>query len=110
MTNSNNSATTKITGEEVERIAVLSRLSPTVEERESLAREMSSIIDFVEQLNELDTSSTEPLHHVLDMHSVLREDVVVESLPVGEAMKNASSRQRKGDYFVVPKVIKGAEE
>ncbi len=96
----------RITQDEVERIATLARLSPTPTEREHLADEMSAIIGFVEQLNELDTSSIEPLHHVLDLHSVMRDDLVQESLPVEEALKNAP--HRKGDYFVVPRVIKGA--
>lgn len=93
---------------EVDRIAALARLSPDASEREALVNQMSSIIDFVEQLNELDTEDVEPLHHVLDLHSVMRDDVVAGSLPVDEALRNAP--QRKGDYFVVPKVIKSAEE
>ncbi len=97
----------RISLEEVNRIAELARLSPSEDEREQLAAKMSSVIDFVEQLNELDTTSIEPLHHVLDLHSVLRDDVVRPSLPVSEVMKNAP--QKKGDYFIVPRVIKGAE-
>ncbi len=108
MTNHEGTKARRIGVEEIERIAALARLSPTTSQREHLAREMSAIVGFFEQLNELDTASIEPLHHVLDLHSVMRDDVVQESLPVDEALKNAP--QRKGDYFVVPKVIKGAEE
>lgn len=92
----------------MDRISTLSRLTPIDTERQNLAAQMSSIIGFVEQLNELDTSHIEPLHHVLDLHTVLREDAVRESLSRDEALQNAP--ERKEDYFIVPKVIKGAEE
>jgi aspartyl-tRNA(Asn)/glutamyl-tRNA(Gln) amidotransferase subunit C len=69
---------------------------------------MSSIIGFIEQLNELDTSEIDPLHHVLDLSSVMREDVVTESLPVTEVLKKAPLI--KGDYILVPKVIKDSVE
>jgi len=98
---------TTISVQEVDRIASLARLSPTAGEKEQLSVEMSNILGFVAQLNELETADIEPLHHVLDLHSVLRDDEIRESLPVTEALKNAPLR--KGDYFVVPKVIKGVE-
>jgi len=93
---------------EVQRIAELSRLSPSKNEQLKLAGEMNRILGHIEQLNELDTSSIEPLHHVLDLHNVLREDLPGESLPVEVAISNAPVR--KGDYFLVPKVIAGADE
>ena len=97
----------RISLDEVDRISILSRLTPTDTERQNLAAQMSSIIGFVEQLNELDTTHIEPLHHVLDLQTVLRDDTVRESLPRDEALSNAPDR--KEDYFIVPKVIKGAD-
>jgi len=108
MSEAGNTQPSKVSVSEVERIAELSRLSPSADEKVKLASEMNRILGHIEQLNELDTSSIEPLHHVLDLSNVLREDVQGESLPISEALKNAP--QRKGDYFLVPKVIKGAEE
>ncbi|MBM3326919.1 MAG: Asp-tRNA(Asn)/Glu-tRNA(Gln) amidotransferase subunit GatC [Calditrichaeota bacterium] len=93
----------KVTPDEVGHIADLARLCPSVDEKLRLAEQMSQIVEFVEQLNELDTSDVEPLHHVLDLHSVLREDEPQPSLPVDEALMNAPAR--KGDYFRVPRVI-----
>jgi len=108
MTMSVNAELDKVSLAEVERIAELARLSPSYEEKVKLAGEMNRILGHIEQLNELDTSIIEPLHHVLDLHNVLREDQPGESLSADVALKNAPVR--KGDYFLVPKVIKGAEE
>ena len=93
--------------EEVARIAELSRLNPSVGEKERLAQEMSHILGHVEQLKELDTENIEPLHHVLDLHNVLRADEPSDSFSAETTLKNAPAR--KGDYFLVPKVIKDAE-
>lgn len=68
---------------------------------------MNRILGMVDQLRALDTTGVEPLHHVLDLQNVLREDVVHPSFDAETALKNAPAR--KGDYFLVPKVIKGAE-
>lgn len=94
----------RVSIQDVDRIAELARLAPSTEEKEQLASELADIVSFVEQLNELDTDKVEPLHHVLDLHTVLREDEVKPSLPVESTLQNAP--QRKGDYFLVPKVIK----
>ena len=102
------SETKRIDPAEVDRIAALARLDPEPEERERLAEELSRIVDYFSQLSELDTDGVEPLHHVLDLHSVLREDVVRPSLPGEVALKNAPAR--KGDYFLVPKVIQDKAE
>lgn len=92
-----------VTIEEVERIAELARLDFTPDEKARLAEEMSRILAMVSKLNELDTSRVEPLHHVLDLHTVLREDVPGPTLPREEVMANAPAR--KGDFFIVPKVL-----
>lgn len=95
--------TRSVSLEEVERVASLARLDPAPDEKVRLAGEMSRILDYVRQLDELDTAEVEPLHHVLDLRSVLRDDEPRESLPVAEALKNAPAR--KGDFFLVPKVV-----
>jgi len=94
----------QISTEEVRRIATLARLNPSSVEEERLAGEMSHILDHIEQLKELETSDIEPLHHVLDLVNVLRDDLPRQSLSAEAALKNVP--ERKEDCILVPKVIK----
>lgn len=83
----------RITKEQVEHVAHLARLSFNEQEIEMYTEQLAKIIDFAEQLNELNTEGVEPTTHVLDMSNVLREDVVRESLSREEALKNAPDQQ-----------------
>lgn len=83
----------RITKEQVEHVAHLARLSFNEQEIEMYTEQLAKIIDFAEQLNELDTEGVEPTTHVLDMSNVLREDVVRESLSREDALKNAPDQQ-----------------
>ncbi|MBM7646962.1 aspartyl-tRNA(Asn)/glutamyl-tRNA(Gln) amidotransferase subunit C [Scopulibacillus daqui] len=93
----------KITKEQVKHVANLARLSFTEEEVETFTNQLGDIIDFAEQLNELDTSSVEPTTHVLDISNVLREDVSRDWLTREEALKNAPEQQ--GGQVKVPAVL-----
>lgn len=79
----------RISEEQVKYVAHLARLSFREEEIKTLTTQLDDIIGFAEQLNELDTEGIEPTTHVLDMHNVMRDDVVVPSLSREEALKNA---------------------
>ena len=92
-----------VTIRDVEYVAALARLSFTDDEKQTLTGELNAILAYVEQLNSLDTSSVEPLAHVIELNNVFREDVHVESLPREEALKNAPAATEK--FFRVPKVI-----
>ena len=89
--------------EEVRHIARLARLRLTEEEEEVMADQLSSILGYVEQLNELDVSDVPPMTHVLDLVNATREDVVVQRISHEEALKNAP--EADSDYFRVPRVI-----
>ncbi|HEX9136539.1 MAG TPA: Asp-tRNA(Asn)/Glu-tRNA(Gln) amidotransferase subunit GatC, partial [Nitrospirota bacterium] len=65
----------KITKQEVEHVARLARLELSEKEKETLTDQLSNILTYVEQLNELDTKGVEPTSHVLDINNVMREDV-----------------------------------
>ncbi|NOX37800.1 MAG: Asp-tRNA(Asn)/Glu-tRNA(Gln) amidotransferase subunit GatC [Calditrichaeota bacterium] len=93
-----------ITIEQVEHIARLAKLEFTPEEKERFTRELNRILEYVEKLNELDTSNVEPLSHTTEITNVMRSDRVTGSLPLEEVLKNAPSRQ--GNFFKVPKVVK----
>ena len=89
--------------EEVLKIASLAKLSLTEEEVEKYTSQFNDILDYMHQLNELDTENVEPLSHVLELTNVTRKDVEESSLKRKEVLKNAP--ESDGDYFIVPKVI-----
>jgi aspartyl-tRNA(Asn)/glutamyl-tRNA(Gln) amidotransferase subunit C len=92
-----------VTVKEVEHVAKLAKLSFSAEEKEKLTAEMNEILAYMEQLNSLDTSTVEPLAHVISLGNVFREDILRPCLSQEEALKNAPSRTDK--FFKVPKVI-----
>jgi aspartyl-tRNA(Asn)/glutamyl-tRNA(Gln) amidotransferase subunit C len=93
----------RLSQQEVEHIALLSRLKLTAEEREHMTTQLNDIMGFFEQLGELDTTDVEPTSHVIPMHNVFRADEVRPSLPTDDALENAP--QRTGDTFRVPRVV-----
>ncbi|MFQ5798720.1 MAG: Asp-tRNA(Asn)/Glu-tRNA(Gln) amidotransferase subunit GatC [Bacteroidota bacterium] len=93
-----------VTVKDVEYVAALARLQFSEQEKQKLTRQLNRILEYMEKLNELDTSNVEPLSHVVKQTNVFREDAVKPSAPVEEILKNAPSRTEK--FFKVPKVIK----
>lgn len=89
--------------QDVEHVARLAKLSFTEEEKKKLVNELNSILDYMEQLNELDTSNVDPLSHVIELSNVFREDIVKPGLTREETLRNAPARGEK--FFKVPKVI-----
>ncbi len=88
---------------DVEHIAKLAKLSFSEDEMKKFTEQFNEILSFMEKLNELDTSSIEPLSHVIELQNVLRNDIVRPSLPTEEALKNAPAKDDR--FFKVPKVI-----
>ncbi len=88
---------------DVDHVATLARLRFSDEEREQLVDQLNEILNYVEQLDKIDTADVPPTSHVLDLRNVLREDVVDESLPHDEALANAPEKDR--GHFMVPKVL-----
>ncbi|MDR3635108.1 MAG: Asp-tRNA(Asn)/Glu-tRNA(Gln) amidotransferase subunit GatC [Isosphaeraceae bacterium] len=92
-----------LTIDEVAKVALLARLRLSPEELQTFTGQLNSIVGFVEQLQQLDTSNVEPLAHGIDVHNVFREDVVGPSLPREKALANAPKRNEEG--FLVPAVL-----
>lgn len=92
-----------VTKEDVKYVADLARLQFTENETERLAGEMSKILDYMETLNEIDTSDVEPLEHVIELEYRFRKDEAKEPLSHEDALKNAPDAD--SDYFRVPRVI-----
>jgi aspartyl-tRNA(Asn)/glutamyl-tRNA(Gln) amidotransferase subunit C len=87
----------------VRRIARLARLAITEEEAGRLEKELSGILDWVAQLDEIDTSSVEPMTRVAAMTMKMRKDEVTDGFCAADILKNAP--QVDGGYFVVPKIV-----
>ena len=92
-----------VTINDVEHVAALARLSFSDEEKQKLTAQLNTILEYMGQLNSLDTSAVEPLSHVITLSNVYRDDTVRPMLGTEEALKNAPDRSEK--FFKVPKVI-----
>lgn len=89
--------------EDIEYISRLARIELDQDLLDILSRDLSKILDYIDQLKTLDVKDVQPLTHVIDIKNVLREDQVMPSMDKEDILKHAPSR--KGDYFKVPKVI-----
>lgn len=90
-----------LTKEEVKKIANLARLSLSEEEIDSYGKDLNQILNYVEQLQELDTSDVEPMVGAIKHQKELRQDAIIESKP--EAMlENAPDREETA--IKVPKM------
>ena len=87
----------------LDKVAHLARLNISEEKAEGLMQEMSEILNWVEQLNEVDTSGVKPLTNMSHEVNQFREDKVSGHLTKEQALKNAPVSDQ--DFFKVPKVI-----
>jgi aspartyl-tRNA(Asn)/glutamyl-tRNA(Gln) amidotransferase subunit C len=92
-----------ITREQVEHVAHLSRLELSEQELERFGSQLDAILGYMEKLNELDTQGVEPMVHGLEGVQTPRPDVVGQSLPREEALRNAPDAS--GGCFKVPRII-----
>jgi aspartyl-tRNA(Asn)/glutamyl-tRNA(Gln) amidotransferase subunit C len=89
--------------ETVHRIAVLARIAVPDEQLDPLAGELSGILDWIEQLGAVDTSTVAPMTSVAELTLAWRDDVVTDG---GQAARiTANAPERQDDYFLVPKVV-----
>lgn len=98
----------KVTEKEVEHVAGLANLELTAEEKTRMVRDLNSILEHVDRLAELDTSSVAPMAQVMGPSAkgfgyARREDELRPCLPHEEAMRNSPAPHP--DFFKVPKVI-----
>jgi aspartyl-tRNA(Asn)/glutamyl-tRNA(Gln) amidotransferase subunit C len=93
----------ELSPEEVSKVALLARLRLSPEELATFTGQLNSIVDFVTQLQSLDTAGVEPLAHGVEVRNVFRPDVRGESLPREDALANAP--KRNAENFLVPAVL-----
>lgn len=89
----------------VKYTADLARIELSEQELEHFTSQLNKILEYVNQLENVDVSKLEPTSHVLEMKNVYREDVVRKSLTACEVLKNAPNQENS--LFKVPKIIEG---
>lgn len=92
-----------LTAQEVQWVAHLARLQLTEAELDTMTRQLSAIVDYVDQLKQVNTDGVEPMAHALAVQNIFRDDEPASSLPVADALANAP--QRRGDFYSVPAVL-----
>ncbi len=92
-----------ISKEEVSRIAHLARLEPSGEDLQRFAGQLGEILQYMDTLNEVDTSGIEPLYSPVEHGTQFREDRMENSCSREEVLKNAP--ESDGEHFIVPRVV-----
>ena len=90
-----------ISDETIEYVGILAKLELSDEEKAKA--DMGKMLDYIDKLNELDTSSVEPMSHVFPVSNVFREDVVTNGDDRDNILKNAP--EERDGAFVVPKTF-----
>ena len=92
-----------ISDETIDYVGILAKLELSPEEKEQAKKDMGAMLDYIDKLNELDTTGVEPMSHVFPVHNVFREDVVTNGDGSEATLKNAPVVKDGG--FKVPKTI-----
>ena len=92
-----------ISVKEIEHIANLSRITLTVDEKNTFAKQLTNILDYIEKLNELDTDEVPPMAYATSLKNVFREDDLKSSFSRQEILELSPSSIN--GFFKVPKVI-----
>ena len=92
-----------ISDETIEYVGILSKLELSEEEKEQAKKDMGSMLDYIDKLNELDTTGIEPMSHVFPVQNVFREDVVTNGDESEKTLKNAPGE--KNNMFMVPRTF-----
>jgi aspartyl-tRNA(Asn)/glutamyl-tRNA(Gln) amidotransferase subunit C len=91
-----------ISKEQVEHVATLARLALTEEEKEKFVKQFGDILEYFNQLNEVDTKGIEPMAHSVPAFNIMREDKVDKDCTRDEILSNAP--EEENGFFKVPKI------
>lgn len=94
-----------ISREQVQKVAHLARLQLTPEEEEKFTTQLNGILDYFEQLSELDVANVEPTTRAIDVSNITRVDALQPWSDREALLENAPDRD--GDFFKVPKIVTG---
>ncbi len=93
----------EISDETIEYVGILAKLELSDEEKEQAKQDMGNMLDYIDKLNELDTTGVEPMSHVFPVNNVFREDIVTNGDDREAILKNAP--KSKDGQFLVPVTI-----
>lgn len=82
-----------ISDETIDYVGILAKLELSDEEKEKAKKDMEEMLDYIDKLNELDTSSVEPMSHVFPVNNVFREDVVTNGDGTKQTLANAPEQK-----------------
>ena len=92
-----------ISDEVIDYVGILAKLELSPEEKEAAKKDMGRLLDYIDKLNELDTSDVEPMSHVFPVHNVFREDVVTNGDDREQMLANAP--EAKEWQYQVPRTV-----
>lgn len=92
-----------INDETIEYVGILAKLELSHGEKERAKEDMGSMLDYIDKLNELDTTGVEPMSHVFPVQNVFREDVVTNGDDSENILKNAPAK--RNNMFEVPRTL-----
>lgn len=92
-----------ISDETIEYVGILAKLELSPEEKEAAKKDMGRMLDYIDKLNELDTSGVEPMSHVFPVNNVFREDVVTNGDDREQMLANAP--EAKDGQYQVPRTV-----
>ncbi len=92
---------------QVRKVALLARLDIPNQQEEQFAKQLNSILDYFEQLSELDTESVNPTTRAIELSNVTRADQQENCTLREEILSQAPSRE--GDFFQVPNILASAD-
>ena len=93
----------QISDETLDYVGILAKLELSPEEKIRAKKDMESMLDYIDKLNELDTAGVEPMSHIFPVHNVFREDIVENGDNSEAILKNAPAK--KDNSFKVPKTV-----
>lgn len=92
-----------ISDETIEYVGILAKLELNEEEKEQAKKDMGRMLDYIDKLNELDTSGVEPMSHIFPVQNVFREDIVENGNDREHMLANAP--EQKDGQYQVPKTV-----
>ena len=92
-----------ISDETIEYVGILAKLELSPKEKEAAKKDMGRMLDYIDKLNELDTSGVEPMSHVFPVQNVFREDVVTNGDDREQMLANAP--EAKDGQYQVPRTV-----
>ena len=93
----------RINNETIEYVGILAKLELSAEEKEQAKKDMGRMLDYIDKLNELDTSGVEPMSHIFPVQNVFREDIVENGNDREQMLANAP--EQKDGQYQVPKTV-----